>query len=674
LGTKFSWDVAVTYDHVVDHKEIHDMLVDRLQDALNGFGGPSCNKSLNTPGANGCQWLNPFSSAIPSNYYSGATNPGYVPALANDPNLIRSLYELMWLERTYEDVTFDPVITGDTGIKLPGGNISMAFGAQFRYRSENTQLDDLNNRTVNPCATIGYTGCTTQAGVFAFARESTVLGAPADILSPFANGHTNRKFPAAAVFIEGEFPILNSLTVSAAGRYEKFYSDITDKDNDVFVPAASIKWQALDWAAVRASAGSTFSQVNPPAQTINPAPITATNATYNVSVGGASYSNVDVKPMKGDYLDLGFIVKAGGFQGTLDWYAIKINDFVRTMTTTNVISALVMPGQIPGPTNQINCASPLLSAAQAALGGRPFVELNGPCVQGSSLLNSNGSALPLLGPVGGLLASGVPVGVIPGRINYFGTTDETNSGALETSGIDLNASYTFDNVFGGILTPSIDATYVLKYHLGDFVINGITVTPGFDGVGFRNTSGTRNGQSVPEYRATFGVNYHNGNHNVNVAVRYLPAVIDDNAALFTETTARNANVGNAAGVVTSAGTCAISGYPTDTNGISTLGATPPGAGTGTNGTSIPTAAGGATGVTGICTFQNNSILTGQKVKAQSIVDMTYRVNLPAETDLSLTIYNLLDQDPAFSRNAINYDAGFGSPLGRNFKLQVAKRF
>jgi hypothetical protein len=40
----------------------------------------------------------------------------------------------------------------------------------------------------------------------------------------------------------------------------------------------------------------------------------------------------------------------------------------------------------------------------------------------------------------------------------------------------------------------------------------------------------------------------------------------------------------------------------------------------------------------------------------------------------LTIYNVLDTDPAFSRNAINYDAGFGSPLGRNFKLQIAKRF
>jgi outer membrane receptor protein involved in Fe transport len=54
--------------------------------------------------------------------------------------------------------------------------------------------------------------------------------------------------------------------------------------------------------------------------------------------------------------------------------------------------------------------------------------------------------------------------------------------------------------------------------------------------------------------------------------------------------------------------------------------------------------------------------------------MTYRVQLPQELDVSFTIYNLLDDDPSFAREAISYDAGFGTPLGRNFKVALKKRF
>jgi iron complex outermembrane receptor protein len=56
------------------------------------------------------------------------------------------------------------------------------------------------------------------------------------------------------------------------------------------------------------------------------------------------------------------------------------------------------------------------------------------------------------------------------------------------------------------------------------------------------------------------------------------------------------------------------------------------------------------------------------------IDVTYRVRLPEETALSLSIFNLTDEDPSFARTAISYMSGFGSPLGRNFKLQLSKRF
>ena len=53
---------------------------------------------------------------------------------------------------------------------------------------------------------------------------------------------------------------------------------------------------------------------------------------------------------------------------------------------------------------------------------------------------------------------------------------------------------------------------------------------------------------------------------------------------------------------------------------------------------------------------------------------TYRVQLPAETSVSLSIFNVLNEDPAFARTAISYMSGFGNPLGRTFKLQLGKKF
>ena len=62
----------------------YDTLVSRFQLALRGLGGAGCNPVTGTPGAGGCQWFNPFSNAIQSNYITGQTNPNYSAAVAND--------------------------------------------------------------------------------------------------------------------------------------------------------------------------------------------------------------------------------------------------------------------------------------------------------------------------------------------------------------------------------------------------------------------------------------------------------------------------------------------------------------------------------------------------------------------------------------------------------------
>ncbi|WP_372783178.1 TonB-dependent receptor domain-containing protein [Phenylobacterium sp.] len=62
------------------------------------------------------------------------------------------------------------------------------------------------------------------------------------------------------------------------------------------------------------------------------------------------------------------------------------------------------------------------------------------------------------------------------------------------------------------------------------------------------------------------------------------------------------------------------------------------------------------------------------IKAFTPVDLTYRVNLPADTTLTATIQNLFDKDPPFAFSPFNYDFFLASPLGRVFEVAVKKRF
>jgi iron complex outermembrane receptor protein len=56
-------------------------------------------------------------------------------------------------------------------------------------------------------------------------------------------------------------------------------------------------------------------------------------------------------------------------------------------------------------------------------------------------------------------------------------------------------------------------------------------------------------------------------------------------------------------------------------------------------------------------------------------DITYRVELPYQTTLTLSIQNMFDQDPPFAIGTqYNYDPGSGNPLGRVFAVGVKKKF
>lgn len=649
-GTDLEWEVALTYSYVEDLKEAEDILATDMQAALNGFGGPNCTGT--TPGANGCQWFNPFSSAIERNVFTGALNPYFEPGLANSRELVEWMYNPVWFKRVYKNYVVDPIVRGDLGFQLPGGPVKLAFGGQFRRQDERVTMDAISNRNNNPCTEIGVTDCalSAQGGVWLFDRQQTVFGGAANEYRPEA-----RHYPAVAGFIETQLPLLDSVDLNLAGRYEKFYSDVTDVDNDIFVPAAAIKWQPLDWLGTRASWGRTFSQVNPPRER-DPIFGNSAGSTRYIGLGSGTrpdtgapatystfdYPNVDIESEKGEYFTVGFLLNAGNFMANVDYYDIEITDYTRTMTVANVVDTLasdLSAAARPAGDVRMNCDSPTLTQGIPALGGRPLVELAQPCGPGTTMLDLAG-----------------------GRVNYFAGNGQTNSGELKTRGIDVSMSYRFD-VGPLSITPSVDYSRILEWELGDFVINGVKVANGYDGLGFVNASTGRINQSVAKYRANAGLVFELGRHMLNIQGQYVPELINEDLTLFTAINNRNANIGDGNGVAPSGTACA--GQLT-----SDLGNVPTGAGSG----QFSSNAAVVGQPRGFCAAQNTATLAGQKVDDLLNVDLIYRVRLPAEIAATLTVGNVFDKDPSFYRATIPYNTAYGSPLGRTFKFGVTKRF
>lgn len=97
-------------------------------------------------------------------------------------------------------------------------------------------------------------------------------------------------------------------------------------------------------------------------------------------------------------------------------------------------------------------------------------------------------------------------------------TTYVNASSLETSGLDLVASYEMDTDVG-VFTPNISATLITAYDLEDPQAGSV------DGLGNRNFSNI--GTSSPELRYNLGLSWKSEHHSANVFVRYIDSYTDD---------------------------------------------------------------------------------------------------------------------------------------------------
>ena len=348
----FKWDTALTYMENQGIVVTNDLLVNRIQRAFNGLGGPNCNYLTGVPGVGNCKYINPFSNGIAVSAVNGATNPYYVASVANDPIVKNWLYGTYTNVRTNQILVADAVVSKETDIALGGGNIAIAVGAQYRFERNIDDWEGLGDVGATPCVDSidGQQGtCPNPVGPFVF------FGAQKDY-------DVDRKVGAA--FAEIKLPIFDTLEVSGAVRYEQFGGNVGSTTN----PRVSGRWQVMDWLAVRGSWGTTF---RAPGQ----AALTPGSSKGVRNVAGSyraivTENNPNLKPETATTANLGVLVNRGGFSASVDYWTF---DFKKELIVEDA-------GQLIAAINATNCAKPAFAAR--------FVFINNTCSAANLLVGT----------------------------------------------------------------------------------------------------------------------------------------------------------------------------------------------------------------------------------------------------------------------------------------------
>jgi iron complex outermembrane recepter protein len=470
VSEAFRWDLAVTYGEQKATRTGYDTIVSRFQLALRGLGGEGCNPTTGTPGVGSCKWFNPFSNAQQTNAITGQTNPGFNAAVANDPALVSWFFQKLSTEQETSLLVIDAVVSGETGIELPGGAVAWAFGAQFRKDEFSSDYADINNQLVNPCVDTplnGSTSCAVKGGPFMFLGVAT----PADL-----DGDVK------AVLGELSLPIFDSLQVSLAARYEDYGGAV----GSTFDPKVSARWAVTDWLAFRGSAGSTFR--GPPQTNLDPSSVTGFNFIAGSFRAYDIIGNPNLEPESAKTYSVGAILDVGNFRATVDWWQYDFSNPIVVEPSLAIVNTM-FPG---GATTR--CSDPVYAALLTR-----FV-LQAPCAT---------AGLAGIARVRTFVVNGPPV---------------------KTSGFDVLANMDFDDVMGGDLRFGASLTYTLEYKVGAFTVEGVVVEPAFEAANYLNYQ--RSATALPEFKFSGFAEYTRGGHNLRWTVNFVDSYIDQRTAIL----------------------------------------------------------------------------------------------------------------------------------------------
>ena len=488
------WEVGLTFQDQDYNYNLQDTSVNRLQLGLSGYGSRAGNADQCTAAetanfttnagnaALGCFYFNPFTNAIqqstadvPANPYyvgSSSTIAGLNDAVANRAAVFNWMEAEQFNEITDRLFVADVIFNGETDFKLwASDNIAWAAGGQFRYDRRVQDPDVAYDANATPCVDSppfgdGSPYCPTTAnGPFLFNAN----------LRPY---DVERKVGAG--FFEVRVPITDDLEGTVAARYE-YYQGI----GETFNPKGALRWQALDWLALRGSVSTTF---RAPAATITTTNfargLTAANGTYRAN---DLFGNPDLQPETAFTYSVGAVVKIGGFNATVDYWNFDFQDALTSEATADLI-ALMFPAGAAAPTSTGNCGNAAFAAIQARF------TFAGACRRDN---------------------------ILSYRTNYI------NGGGVKTDGVDFQANLQVGELFGGDLSTGFDGTYLLNYDESPYEIEGIPTA-----AGVVKRAGTYRASIFTGYnrlRANAYVNWTMGGQNLRVQLRHVSSTLQTEA-------------------------------------------------------------------------------------------------------------------------------------------------
>jgi outer membrane receptor protein involved in Fe transport len=445
-----SWDYDVSFQRSTvktQQQTLNYFVIDRIESALDAIRLPSGQIVCRDPGARaaGCVPYNPFA-------------PGGVTAEALDYLQAPGIQ----LGTIDQDVAL-ATISGDTGFKLPTAeeNVQVAFGAEYRRDKLVNETDSLLATAAlsgTGGATIGITGSTTVKDLFAEARIPLVQGKAladslvADVAYRFSDyGAIDTDTyklglewsPISSVKLRGSV----QRAVRAANIIELFTAqgfNLFDIDGDPCGAGISSNPAVAPGGVTATPAKCAATGV--PAAFIGSSALDSPAGQYQFLQGG----NPNLQPEESDTYTVGVIFQpefAPGLVMSVDWFNIRVEGTVSTYGSENTLRA---------------CYNNNDAAACSRIKRNQIGQL--------------------------WLGTG---NVVDTNINI---------GAIETTGIDLNASYSGLSLGkAGDLNFSITGTY-----LQDLITEpGPGIDP-YDCVGFfAGSCGTPN----PEWRHQFRVGW-----------------------------------------------------------------------------------------------------------------------------------------------------------------------
>lgn len=456
-----------------------DILTARLQDALNGFGGPGCDPTTGTAGdiatGGNCQYLNPFSNGVAGNAVTGTPNPGFVPGNENSKELAHWLFDDPRELRNRTDMAvFDAFVDGEIPICLGGGKPTWGIGGQYRRTTVYTMIaNPLANALATPCAIPGDTSCVVQTGPYVFS-------------SGFVPRYADQG--VYALFGQLDMPFFESLNSSFSLRFED-YGGLT---GSTINPQFRAKWQIADFIALRGSIGTSFRGPTP----YNVVPDVVATQLASLQAGGGGFiandirGNPNLKPERALTFNVGTLLNFGGFSATFDYWFYKIDDQI-----TNVNQDLI-GNSVVNAFGLVDCSSPLRD--------RFTIGTTDTCVPGTTT----------------------------GRNITRVESQAVNGPSLMTTGVDAELDYRL-KLFGGTLDLGAAASIVINYKQEAFVLDGVTLANAYDAVGYTNYD--RLPGTIPRWRGNFFVNYNHGWHNFRVTTNYTDGATDNRGAFAVQT-------------------------------------------------------------------------------------------------------------------------------------------